>query len=130
MYGIVQCQHLLSTRSPSKNKGVGRILITPCLSPLLAFLDLHTALNSVQNVTRKLYKIICYILSSSKYLLTKLTIIMVVLLYSDISNFTFWSVNILKCKNFLIGFLHELGNFKQKKFYTSECKILHFEMSG
>ena len=41
---------------------------------------------------------------------------MVVLLYSDISNFTFWSVNILKCKNFVIGFLDELGNFKQKKF--------------
>ena len=40
---------------------------------------------------------------------------MVVLLYSDISNFTFWSVNILKCKNFVIGFLDELGNFKQKK---------------
>ena len=36
------------------------------------------------------------------------------LLYSDISNFTFGSVNILKCKNFLISFLNELGNFKQK----------------
>ena len=40
---------------------------------------------------------------------------LVVLLYSDISNFTFWSVNILECKIFLIGFLDELGNFKQKK---------------
>ena len=34
----------------------------------------------------------------------------------DILNFTFWSVNILKCKIFLIGFLDEIGNFKQKKF--------------
>ena len=42
------------------------------------------------------------------------------LLYSDISNtITFWSVNILKCKNVLIGFLDELGNFKQF-FYISE----------
>ena len=36
----------------------------------------------------------------------------------------------LKCKIFLIDFLDELGNFKQKNFYTSKCKILHFEMSG
>ena len=42
--------------------------------------------------------------------------VLVVLLYSDISNFTFWSVNILKCKIFLIGFLDELGNCKQKNF--------------
>ena len=34
----------------------------------------------------------------------------------DILNFTFWSVNILKCKIFLIGFLDELGNFNQKLF--------------
>ena len=47
----------------------------------------------------------------------------VMLLYFDISNFTFWSVDILKCKNFLIGFLHELGNFKQKKIYTSKCNF-------
>ena len=53
---------------------------------------------------------------------------MVVLLYPDISNFTFWNVKNLKCKNFLIGFLHELGNFKPKKFYTSKCKFfLHFK---
>ena len=53
---------------------------------------------------------------------------MVVLLYPDISNFTFWNVKILKCKNFLINFLDELGNFKQKKFYTSKCKnFLHFK---
>ena len=45
---------------------------------------------------------------------------MVVLLYSDMSNFTFWSVNILKCKNFVIGFLDELGNFKQKLCYISK----------
>ena len=38
------------------------------------------------------------------------------LLYSGISNFTFWIVNILKCKNFLIGFFDELGNSKQKIF--------------
>ena len=30
--------------------------------------------------------------------------------------------------NFLINFLDKLGNFKQKKFYTSKCKIfLHFK---
>ena len=32
---------------------------------------------------------------------------------------------ILKCKIFLINFLYELGNFKQKKFYTSTCKFIH-----
>ena len=36
----------------------------------------------------------------------------------------------LKCKFFLIDFLDELGNFKQKNFYTSKCQILHFEMTG
>ena len=46
--------------------------------------------------------------------------IYVMLLYSDISNFTFWSVNILKCK---ICFLDELGNFKQKFFYISKCNF-------
>ena len=52
---------------------------------------------------------------------------LVVLFYPDISNFTFWNVKNLKCKNFLIDFLHELGNFKQKKFCTSKCKfLLHF----
>ena len=55
-------------------------------------------------------------------------VIMVVLLYSDISNFTFQNVKILKCRNFLIDFLDELGNFKQKKFYTSKYKFfLHFK---
>ena len=40
---------------------------------------------------------------------------------------------ILKCKNFkmwifLINFLDELGNFKQKNFYTSKCSFfLHFK---
>ena len=49
---------------------------------------------------------------------------MVVLLYHpDISNFTFQNVKNLKCKIFLIDFLHELGNFKQKKIYTSKCKF-------
>ena len=53
---------------------------------------------------------------------------MVVLLYPDISNFTFQNVKILKCKIFLINFLDELGNFKQKKFYTSKCNFfLHFK---
>ena len=53
---------------------------------------------------------------------------LVVLPYPDISNFTFQNVKILKCKIFLINFLDELGNFKQKKFYTSKCKIfLHFK---
>ena len=33
----------------------------------------------------------------------------------------------MKCKNFLIDFLHELGNFKQKNFYISKCNFfLHF----
>ena len=45
------------------------------------------------------------------------------LLYSDISNLTFRSVNIFKRKNFLIGFLDELGNFKQKKLHFSKCKF-------
>ena len=40
---------------------------------------------------------------------------MVVLLLSDILNFTFQN-GILKCKNFLIGFFDELGNFEQKNF--------------
>ena len=52
---------------------------------------------------------------------------MVMLLYSDISNFTFWSIFTLKCKNFLNGFLHKLGNSKGKNIYISKCKIfLHF----
>ena len=45
---------------------------------------------------------------------------MVVLLYSDISNFTFWNVKNLKCKNYLIDFPDELSNFKQKKIYISK----------
>ena len=49
--------------------------------------------------------------------------IKVVLLYPDISNFTFWNVKNFRCKNFLIDFLNELGNFKQKKIYTSKCKF-------
>ena len=50
---------------------------------------------------------------------------MVVLLYPDISNFTFQNVKISKCKNFLIDFLDELGDFKQKNFYTSKCKFFY-----
>ena len=35
--------------------------------------------------------------------------------------------DILKCKNFLIGFLDELGNFKQKKFtFQNVILFLHF----
>ena len=49
---------------------------------------------------------------------------LIVLLYPDILNFTFQNVKNLKCKIFLIDFLDELGNFKQKKFYTSKCKFL------
>ena len=38
------------------------------------------------------------------------------------------NVKILKCKIFLINFLNELGNFKQKHFYTSKCKnFLHLK---
>ena len=50
---------------------------------------------------------------------------MVVLLYSDVLNFTFWNVNVLKCKILLIDFLDELGNFKQKKIYTSKCNFFY-----
>ena len=53
---------------------------------------------------------------------------MVVLLYSDILNFTFQNVKILKCKIFVSNFLDKLGNFKQKKIYTSKCNFfLHFK---
>ena len=51
---------------------------------------------------------------------------MVVLLYSDILNFTFQNVKILKCKIFLINFLDELGNFKQKKFTLRNVIFLYF----
>ena len=44
---------------------------------------------------------------------------MVVLFYPDISNFTFWNVKIL------IGFLNELGNFKQKSFYILQQRTLY-----
>ena len=55
---------------------------------------------------------------------------MVVLLYPDILNFAFWNVKNLKCKNFLIDFLDELGNFKQKIFYISKCKLFTFYSNG
>ena len=46
---------------------------------------------------------------------------MVLLFYSDISNFTYFEVlTFLNVKIFLIGFLDELGNFKQI--------FLHFKM--
>ena len=51
---------------------------------------------------------------------TKYRCCMVVLLFPDISNFAFWNAKNLKCKIFLIDFLDELGNFKQKNFYTSK----------
>ena len=42
-----------------------------------------------------------------------------------IISFAFYFQNV---KIFLIDFLDELGNFKQKKIYTSKCKIvLHFK---
>ena len=47
------------------------------------------------------------------------------LLYPDISNFTFWNVKNLKCKNFLIDFLDELGNFKQKNFTLQNVKFFY-----
>ena len=34
--------------------------------------------------------------------------------------------DILKCKILLIGFLDELGNFKQKKITIQNVKFLHF----
>ena len=52
---------------------------------------------------------------------------MVTLVYSDISNFTFWSIFTLKCKNFLNGFLDKLGNFKQKIFYILQQRT-HFKL--
>ena len=52
---------------------------------------------------------------------------MVVLFYPDISNFTSWNVKIQNVKKIFIDFLDELGNFKQKKVYTSKCRFfLHF----
>ena len=53
---------------------------------------------------------------------------MVVLLYPDISNFmnfTFQNVKILKYKIFLINFLDELGNFKQKIFTLQNVKFFY-----
>ena len=46
---------------------------------------------------------------------------MAVLLYSDISK-----CKNQKCKDFLINFLHELGNFKQKKNHTFDFYIFDF----
>ena len=43
---------------------------------------------------------------------------MEVLLYPDISNFTYQNVKNLKYKIFLLDFLDELGNSRQKKFLT------------
>ena len=52
-------------------------------------------------------------------------IIWVMLLYSDISNSIFWSVNILKSKKFLIGFLNELEIFKQIFFTFQNAKFCY-----
>ena len=57
-------------------------------------------------------------------------IVWVMLLYYDNSNSIIWSVNILKCKIFIISFLDELGNFKQKKIYISKYKIFTFYSNG
>ena len=64
-------------------------------------------------------------LNSSPDLYIWKNLTLVVLLYPDISNFTFGNVKKLKCKIFLIDFLDELGNFTQKKFYTSKCKFFY-----
>ena len=44
---------------------------------------------------------------------------------SDVSNFKIQNVNKLKCKNFLIDFFNELGNFMQKKIYASKCNFFY-----
>ena len=45
-----------------------------------------------------------YIPNKQTRILILQDMIMVVLLYPDISNFTFWNIKNLKCKNFLIDF--------------------------
>ena len=67
------------------------------------------------------------IVSSSKFLPSGPK---VVLLYFNISNFTFWSDDILKCKIFLIGFLHELGNLKQNIFTFKNAIFFTFYSTG
>ena len=56
---------------------------------------------------------------------------MVVLLYPDISNFTFENVKNVKCKFFLIDFLNLLGNFQQKNanffHFTTTDPISNFD---
>ena len=81
-----------------------------------------------------MHKVVCGLLNSKYFWIlnlrkeSKVCKILVVLLYPDISNFTFQNVKISKCKFFFINFLDELGNFEQKKFYTSKCKnFLHFK---
>ena len=44
--------------------------------------------------------------------------ILVVLLYPDISNFTFWNVKILKCKFFFDQFSPWIRQFQEKKKFT------------
>ena len=51
---------------------------------------------------------------------------MVVLLYPDISNFTFQNVKNLKYEKFLIDFFDELANFKQKNLHLKCIFFLHF----
>ena len=51
--------------------------------------------------------------------------LLVVLFYPDISNFTFWNVKI-----FLIDFLDELGNFKQKNFILQNVKFYNLKCKG
>ena len=58
------------------------------------------------------------------YTIAIIIISMVMLPYSDISNFTFWNL-----KFFWLVFSMNLGNFKQKN-YFSKCKILlHFTVT-
>ena len=61
--------------------------------------------------------------------LTRKTSYLVALLYSDTRVFTLRSVNTSKCKKFFIDFLDELGNFKQKIFYTVSVKVKQRNLS-
>ena len=64
-------------------------------------------------------------LNSSPDLYIWKNLTLVVLLYPDISNFTFGNVKILKCKIFLINFLDELGNLKQNFFTLQNVKFFY-----
>ena len=44
--------------------------------------------------------------------------------------FTYWSVNTLKCKNFLVGSLYAFGNLKKKKFTFENANFFTFYSNG